>query len=77
MRKFNFGGLLDAFDMLPNDIATDTGMESLTREMNALRKWVEGYFDPERGSGERRRTQSRKKSGGRSGAAGKGEGNAV
>lgn len=42
---FKFGGLIDAFDGLPNDIATDPGIETLAEQINDLRKWVEDYFD--------------------------------
>ena len=42
---FKFGGLIDAFDTLPNDCTRDD-MEALTNQINALRKWVEDYFEP-------------------------------
>lgn len=41
---FNFGGLIYAFDLLPNDVVEQ--IEPLGKHINELRKWVENYFDP-------------------------------
>lgn len=47
MEMFKFGGLIDAFDGLPNDVATNPDMEMLTEQINSLREWVADYFDPD------------------------------